>query len=333
MKRKIAVLTVLTVLFIGSAAAFAQVRTSDIVGGNAFVEGETIEISYAVETSVAGDIQFKIDGTTKETDKVFVSGGSTENTYTYRTSELSPGTHTYQAFFQASNGESFSSEQKQVKIVEPKNAPESQTPTNPTVTPATDPAVEYGNDFEREYFPSFGFQQEKTFPVVNNRDQEVFVSMSVPNTANGCQYIRLQENNGRNADFGKSARYELPEESQGVRKTQTRKEFQVQFNIPSQEKWQQAGLSEIRCDIAVDTSAGEVEDMTLVAEPTESSLTKITGDFTKLATGNQKVNIAGTQLGLVPLAGIAFLVFVILGAITTRTETPGLGEIINKIRN
>jgi len=330
--KKLAILAMI-LLFVGSAAAFAQVRTSDIVGGNAFVEGETIKIDYAVETSVAGTIQFKIDGNNKATDDVYVSGGSTENTYTYRTDSLDPGTHQYWAVFEDSNGDTFKTPKKEIEIVKSENAPDSQTPTQPTVTPATDPVVEYWNDFEREYFPSYGFKQEKTFPIINNRDQEVFVSMKVPNTADGCQYIRLQENNGRNADFGKNARYELPPESSGVYKTQTRKEFQIQFLIPTEEKWQQAGLNEIRCNIQVETSAGEVEDMTVVAQPTKSTLAKITGDFKEYASGAKSLSVGGVKIGLAPAAAIVFLFLVGMGAVAARTDLPGFGEIINKIRN
>jgi hypothetical protein len=306
-----------------SSGAFVDVRTSDIVGGDAFLEGSTIEIQYAVESEVAGQVKFKVDGANEVVRDVAVGDtGATQQTFTYRADDLGVGNHTYQAVFEAADGNSYRSVPKEITVVESrqdlKTGTEPRTDTRPAQP--TDPPVSFGRDFEREYFPRFGFKQEKTFPIINNREEDLLVEVEVP-ASPSCQYVQVQESPARSADFGKVGNYELPPADEGVRKVQTRKEFQVRFLIPEEEVWNNNELDEIECEVRVNTGASsQTQTMVLKADPSSSVLARSLGGFRRSVVSGEAVSVGGVSLSPLITALLVLGILFLLGVIAARLD-------------
>lgn len=296
---------------VGVTGAFVDVRTSDIVGGDGFLQGSTVEIQYAVETEVAGQVKFLVDGEREAQSGVPVDGsGTTQQTYTYRADSLSVGNHTYKAVFEAADGTTYDTPSKQIQIVESEER--IKTGTEPSVRPQEpqDPPISFGRSFETEYFPNYGFRSEKTFPLVNNRDEELLVTVEVPPT-NDCQYVLVQENPSRTSEFGKRGNYELPPADEGVRKVQTRKEFQIAFAVPEKERFEAGEVDTINCPLRVTNGAtSDEQELQVVADPSASGVTRGLTNIQKA--------IASDSTTPILIGGISLLALFIIGVLATR---------------
>lgn len=318
MKEKLVLLMFILASMTAATAAISEneyvvLQTSDISGGNAFEQGKTIQIDYAVDTNVGGTLYFEIDGQTEATHTP-TTGSS--HTYTYRmdTSEYTLGEHTYSARFVTINENVFTTEQKAVEIV---NATQDED------TKVVEKVIEKDGTFDNQvefpdqtYTPSWGVEQTKNFEIVNHVDEEEYVTVEVPDKP-GCQYIDIQTNYpdpGQNAEFSDKAVYKLPPVSTSPSKSSVSVKPLMKINPPTEEQFEDTGLNSITCKM--DVEGEDTGQFIVTLRPTDNVLLKTyTGVVKAVSPDNSSsFKLAGMELSFVSLMVYVLLALVFLGA-------------------
>lgn len=311
--KKLLITAALVLAVAGTASAQSiddqvYLDVSEITGGNAFEEGQTVRIDYQAETEVRGTLEFVVNGDVVSSDTFTGPSDSfpKADTFTYRNS---PDLGEYEFFirFESEDGEVKESIKQEFVIVESERIQEQHRAE-------IDEDEQVNVRFEANTFrPAYGTNTQRPLNIYNQGNEELFVNIQIPNTPD-CRIFTIEETNQpTTADFKKNGVFEMLPANRGI-SGEYRQTVLVNIEMPAEEQLD-SGSHRFECQPEVEANNGDTEDLTLVAEPTNSAIIKSLRDIqTSVETGN---------IGGLPLAG--FLVFVL-------AVSAGLGYAFRKVR-